>query len=68
MMLKILYRGERSTMSPDIVFENGFTPKGMHDDVLLHTNSNTTAGNFISTTDNFEIARDGFAGKMAMFM
>ena len=29
----------------------------------MHTKSNTTAGNFISTTDKFELARDGFAGK-----
>jgi hypothetical protein len=60
---KVLYRGERSTMSPDVVFENGFAPKGRHNDALLHTKSNTTAGNFISTTDKFELARDGFAGK-----
>ena len=29
----------------------------------MHTKSNTTAGNFISTTDKFKLARDGFAGK-----
>lgn len=60
---KTLFRGERSTVSPDVVFENGFTPKGTHNNAFLHTKSNTTAGNFISTTDKFELARDGFAGK-----
>ncbi len=46
-----------------MVFEEGIKPKGTHDDALLHTKSNTTAGNFVSTTDQFDLARDGFAGK-----
>ena len=57
-----LYRGDRSSVTPDIVFNNGFTPKGTHDDPLLHTMSNTTAGNFVSTTASKDIAID-FAGK-----
>lgn len=61
--VKIVYIGEWSTVSPEVVFQNGFTPKGTHNDALLHTKSNTTAGDFISTTDKFEVARDGFAGK-----
>ncbi len=45
-------------MTPEIVFKEGFVPKGEHNDVLLHTQSNTTAGNFISTSPNMEIAND----------
>jgi len=60
---KTLYRGERATTVPEVVFEEGIKPKGTHDDALLHTKSNTTAGNFVSTTDQFDLARDGFAGK-----
>ncbi len=59
---KILFRGERATSTPELIFENGILPKGSHNDPLLHTKSNTTAGNFISTTSHFEIARE-FAGK-----
>ena len=42
-------------------------PKGTHDDPLLHTQSNTTAGNFVSTTDDFDIANQ-FVEKMDMYM
>ncbi len=56
--VRTLYRGERSTVTPEIVFEEGFIPKGEHNDVLLHTQSNTSAGNFISTSSSFEKARD----------
>ena len=59
---RILYRGDRASASPDIIFENGFTPKGTHNDALLHTKSNATAGNFISTTSEQAIATD-FAGR-----
>lgn len=59
---KTLYRGERSSVTPDNVFNNGFSPKGTHNDALLHTQSNTTAGNFVSTTSDKSIAA-GFAGK-----
>ena len=49
-------------MTPDIAFEKGFTPKGSHNDLVLHTTSNRTAGNFISTSSSDDIAL-GFAGK-----
>lgn len=58
----ILYRGEKASATPDIVFENGLIPKGTHNDALLHTKSNATVGNFISTSSNQSIASD-FAGK-----
>lgn len=59
---KTLYRGERSSVTPDDVFQNGISPKGTHNDALLHTQSNTTAGNFVSTTSDKSLA-NGFAGK-----
>lgn len=59
---KTLYRCDKSTVTPDSVFEDGFTPKGTHDDAWLHTKSNFTAGNFISTSGDFEIASE-FARK-----
>ncbi len=59
---KILYRGERSSVDPDTVFKNGFQPKGTGTDLEQHVTSNTTAGNFISTSSSEKIA-DDFAGK-----
>ena len=60
--VKILYRGERAGMTPDIVFEKGFIPNGTHEDALLHTQSNSTRGNFVSTSSEQSIAIE-FAGK-----
>jgi len=57
-----LFRGDRSTVSPDVVFNEGFKPKGTHNDLTLHTTSNTTAGNFVSSTSDISIAEQ-FAGK-----
>lgn len=57
-----LFRGERSSNTPDKAFNDGFEPKGTHNDPLLHTQSNTTPGNFVSTSKSKEIATD-FAGK-----
>ncbi|MBQ7067236.1 MAG: hypothetical protein IJN92_10495, partial [Lachnospiraceae bacterium] len=59
---KILFRGDKASVVPDDVFQNGFKPKGTHNDALLHTKSNTTAGNFVSTSASKEIATQ-FAGK-----
>ncbi len=60
--LKIVFRGERSSMDPSKVFEQGFQPKGTHSDLLQHVSSNTTPGNFISTSSEQSIAED-FSGK-----
>ena len=57
-----VYRGDRSSVTPDDVFNNGFSPKGEHNDPLLHTSSNATAGNFVSTSGSIDIANE-FAGK-----
>lgn len=57
-----LFRGERSSVSPDVTFKQGFTPKGTHNNLEQHVTSNTTAGNFISTTSEKGIAQQ-FAGK-----
>lgn len=60
--LIITYRGDRSSVTPDNVFNEGITPKGTHNDVSLHTKSNTTPGNFISSSTDINIAND-FAEK-----
>jgi RHS repeat-associated protein len=57
-----LFRGERSSVTPEVVFEKGFVPKGTHYDLGQHVTSNSTAGNFISTTSDKGIATQ-FAGK-----
>ena len=57
-----LYRGDRSTVTPEVVFDSGFKPKGTSSNLKNHLNSNTTAENFVSTSANKEIATD-FAGK-----
>ena len=49
-------------MSPDVVFKNGFKPKGTSTNLDQHITSNATAGNFVSTSSSEEIA-NGFAGK-----
>ncbi len=59
---KTLYRGDKASATPEDVFNNGFKPKGAHNDALLHTTGNTNAGNFISTSSDIGIATD-FAGK-----
>ena len=59
---RTLFRGDRASAVPDDVFQNGFKPKGTHNDALLHTKSNTTAGNFVSTSGDKTIATE-FAGK-----
>ena len=58
----LLFRGERSSMTPERAFTEGFKPKGTHNDLLLHTTSNTTPGNFVSSSSKRGIAQD-FAGR-----
>ena len=60
--VKTLFRGERSTVTPEVVFEQGFKSKGTHTNLEQHVTSNATAGNFISTTSEKGIAQQ-FAGK-----
>lgn len=55
---KTLFRGERANVVPDDVFQNGFKPMGTHNDALLHTKSNATAGNFVSTSGDKAIATE----------
>ena len=49
-------------MTPDVAFKNGFNPKGTGTNLEQHVSSNTTAGNFVSSSSSGEIA-NGFAGK-----
>ncbi|WP_214482933.1 enterotoxin A family protein [Bacillus sp. SM2101] len=57
-----MYRGERSSITPERAFSEGFTPKGSHSNLEDHLLSNTTAGNFVSTSSSKNIA-ESFAGK-----
>jgi len=59
---KTVYREDRASVVPEDVFQNDFSPKGTHNDALLHTKSNAIAGNFVSTSGNMSIATD-FCGK-----
>ena len=49
-------------MSPDKVFKDGFASKGTHTNLEQHVTSNTTAGDFVSSTSEKAIAEQ-FAGK-----
>ncbi len=60
--LIILYRGERSSVPPEKVFTEGFSPKGTNTSLLEHTRTNTAASIFVSTSESLDIATE-FAGK-----
>ena len=62
LVLIIVFRGDKASVKPENVFNNGIKPKGTHTDLLKHTSSNTTAGRFVSSSAKIEIAK-GFAGK-----
>lgn len=51
-----VWRNQQSSLGYETFFNNGIPPKGGHDNLLLHTESNTTAGNFVSTTLDMDIA------------
>ena len=52
-----MFRGDRSSVTPEVAFKEGFTPKGSGNDLLAHTTSNTTPGNFVSTSADKWIAQ-----------
>ena len=52
-----VYRNQQSSLGYEDFFNNGMSPNGTHDNLLMHTESNTTAGNFISTSLDKDIAR-----------
>ena len=60
--LQTVFRGDRSSMPPEKVFNSGFSPKGTNTDLVAHTSSNTAKSNFISTSQSVDIAEE-FAGK-----
>ena len=60
-VLQKVYRGDRSSNSPDKVFVEGLKPKGTSDNLLDHV-TNREPGNYISTSKSFDIAKE-FAGK-----
>lgn len=45
-----VWRMQQSSLGYQDFFDNGITPGGNHDNILRHTESNTTPGNFISTS------------------
>lgn len=59
---RTVFRGERPSRSPDVVFEQGLQPKGTNTDLLRHVTGNQPDTNFIATSLRPRIAK-GFAGK-----
>lgn len=57
-----VYRGDKASLTPEQVFKNGFSSPGSHDNLLNHIESNTTRGDFVSTTRDPSIA-DAFSSK-----
>jgi hypothetical protein len=59
---RTVFRGERSSRTPEKVFEEGMPPKGGNTDLLRHLSGNQPDTNFLATSIRPEIAK-GFAGK-----
>jgi RHS repeat-associated protein len=57
----IVYRGDRASRPPELVFKTGFLPKGANMNLLEHANGASDSG-FVATTTAIGIAHD-FAGK-----
>ena len=57
-----LYRGERSSKSPDVVFPQGIQPKGTNTNLLEHATTNTAKSIYVPTSKDLAIG-EGFAGK-----
>jgi hypothetical protein len=58
---RTLYRGEKSSIGPEIVFTTGLTPKGSNPDLIAHVFGTPDSG-YVATTKKIEIA-SYFAGK-----
>jgi len=59
---RTVFRGERSSVTPEIVFEQGLKAKGGNTDLLRHVTSNQPDTNFISSSVRPKIAT-GFSGR-----
>jgi Heat-labile enterotoxin alpha chain len=57
-----VFRGERSSVTPDDVFANGIFPKGDNMDLLAHVSANQSDSGYVSTSPLFNIAQS-FAGR-----
>lgn len=57
-----VFRGERSSVTPDDVFANGISPKGDNMDLLAHASANQPDSGYIATSPQFNIAQS-FAGR-----
>lgn len=58
-----LFRGDKASVTPEWVFQNGLVAKGDNMDLLAHTRSNTVDSGYIATSRSFEVAQYSFAGK-----
>jgi hypothetical protein len=57
-----VFRGDRSSVTPQQVFENGFSSKGNNMDLLAHVTQPLPDSGFVATSESQGIAT-GFAGK-----
>ncbi|MEQ1708294.1 MAG: enterotoxin A family protein [Terricaulis sp.] len=60
--LELVYRGERSSLPPEVVFQNGFAPRGDNLDLLAHVTRPASDSAYVATSLDFDIALD-FAGR-----
>jgi len=58
---KMVWRGDRSTRPPEMVFSSGFAPKGTNMDLAAHVRGSPDSG-YVATSKSYEIAY-AFAGK-----
>lgn len=57
-----VFRGDRSSVTPQQIFENGFVSKGDNMDLISHVTQPLPDSGFVATSGSQEIA-NGFAGK-----
>ncbi|MBK6696034.1 MAG: hypothetical protein IPG50_28065 [Myxococcales bacterium] len=53
-----LFRGERPSMGPETVFNDGLVPKGTNNDLFAHVSNNGAGSSFVSTSSSMDVARD----------
>jgi len=58
---QIVWRGDRSTRPPSMIFSTGFSPKGGNMDLTAHLRGSSDSG-YVATSKNYAIAH-AFAGK-----
>ncbi|MFT3664263.1 RHS repeat-associated core domain-containing protein [Piscinibacter sp.] len=58
---QLVYRGDRASRPPSVVFATGFSPKGLNMDLLAHARGTPDSG-YVATSKSIDIAL-AFAGK-----